>query len=148
MLRRVGSIKSSPIFQSLVWVLAQRENYAKTKYIRGHDWTSQLYTQLKSSCEIKAWKKKKSGLNGIRTHLREYTELTTWCASSWLDSSVDRARHCTGIADIMGSIPAQARIFFKINFTTAQSRERKMTKKHLNRSPDTLICPIILSNIW
>ena len=31
--------------------------------------------------------------------------------------------------------------------TPSRHRERRQ-KTHLNRSPDTLICPIILSNIW
>ena len=67
-------------FDSICVLLLRRQTqFCMSEYIKHHniifelwrkiwgqDWSSQLYTQLWSSCEIKAWKK--SGLNRIQTH--------------------------------------------------------------------------------
>ena len=52
---------------------------------------------------------------------RVYNELTVWPAASWIDSSVSRALHRTGITELVGSIPVQAWIFFRLPFRNCLS---------------------------
>ena len=69
-----------------------------------YDWSSQLYTQLKQ-----LWKKN-SGLNEIQGILRVYYKLTKWPAPSGLIAQL--VEHYTSIAEVMGSNPVQAWVFF------------------------------------
>ena len=102
------------------------------------EWSSQLYTQLKQ-LRKKAWKKK-SGLNGIRTHDLYDTGAVQWIFIYSLSSHLLKGyitnshndqlpvgltaqleEHCTGIAEVMGSNPVQAWIFFRLSFRNCLS---------------------------
>ena len=63
------------------------------------------YTHNLSSCE-----KKNSGLNEIQGILRVYYKLTKWPAPSGLIAQL--VEHYTSIAEVMGSNPVQAWVFF------------------------------------
>ena len=58
--------------------------------------------------------KKKSGLNGIRTHIGYRRVITE--VMSWLDSSIGLAL-CSGIAEVMGLNPVQAWIIFQASIS-------------------------------
>ena len=59
---------------------------------------------------------KNSGLNGIRTHDLCDAGVVLYQLSYQANWGLSYCEHCTGIAEVMGSNPVQAWIFFRLSF--------------------------------